>query len=1002
MKHRYLNVKYVWLFLFAFVSIHCAQAQVITGTITDAVTNEGLPGVNVLIKGTTTGTVTDFDGNYSLEAGEAEVLVISSVGYLAQEITVGNKSVIDIRLEEDVQSLDEIVVTGYGTQEKKEISSSIASVKEEDFNRGMVNDPAQLIQGKVAGLNIGKAGGDPNDGYKIRLRGVSTFGANQEPLVVVDGVIGVPLSAVDPSDIASIDVLKDGSAAAIYGTRGSSGVIIVTTKTGNEGTFRIDYNGSLSIDDVDRTMDFMSASQYLQVPGSIDLGSDVSWLDAVTEKGVSQVHNLSASGGTASTTYRASVNLRDVDGIEIGTGFQRVNTRLNLTQKAINDNATITLNVGHTTIESNFGAGKSFNQFGDEDVVFRYAVVSNPTLPVFFDGSPGLTDIGGYAERDIFDYYNPRSMADQVIDEGTDINTTGQLRFEYDFSDVLNGLRWTLAYSRQWDTEMRGVYIPSTVKWGNGLSNSGNAGTSTIQKNNELFETMVNWDGTFGNTDIAALGGYSYQDFFEEGHGMWGGQFLTDAFTYHNMSAAQDFANGLGEVGSYAHSQTLIAFFGRVNANIDNTFFLSASVRYEGSSRFGENNKWGTFPAISGAVNLSNLFSMAGVDQLKFRASYGRTGATPADSYISLARLGPVGNFFYNGSYVPSYGPQSNPNPDLAWETKDEVDFGLDFAILEGRLSGTMDYYVRNITDMIVEVAVPVPPNLYPTTLVNIGELKSSGFEFALNFAAINQANFSYNTGLNFATFNTDIESLTSGNLSFGEGGQFFTGNMGSPGQNDTRLVRVKEGEPLGDLWGPVWDGQTVDANGVPIFEDLNGDGTVCDCDDDRQVIGNGLPDFTIGWNNSLTLGRGWDATIFFRGSFGHDLLNSNRGFYENTEGTTVANYNIVNTKYYNPAVQKAVVNSIHVEDASFFKLDNMSIGYNFDMSGSNAISNMRLYVAGQNLFTITDYTGIDPEVRYVDDRDTGDANDPLAPGIERRNTYFTTRTFTLGLTVGF
>ncbi len=1003
MKHRYLNFKYVWLSLFALLSFQFAQAQTdLTGNVADAQTSEGLPGVNILIKGTTSGTVTDFDGNYTLSTNESDILVVSFVGFLSQEIVVGNKSVIDIRLELDIQSLEEIVVTGYGTQEKKEISSAITSVKEEDFNKGMVNDPAQLIQGKVAGLSVFKPGGDPNDDYRIRLRGISTFGANQEPLIVIDGVIGGSLNNVDPSDIASMDVLKDGSAAAIYGTRGSSGVIIVTTKTGKEGIFSVNYNGSVSIDDIDRSMDFMSASEYRSVTGAVDLGSTTKWLEEVTEGSVSNVHNLSMSGGSSSTSYRASVNIRDVSGIEIGTGFQRLNGRLNLTQKALNDKATFTLNIGHTTTESDFGAGKNYNRDSNEDVTFRYAVVSNPTLPVFFDGSPGLTDIGGYAERDIFDYYNPRSVADQAIDEGTDINTTGQLRFEYDFSDLLNGFRWTMAYSRQYDTELRGVYIPSTLKWGDGFSNNGNAQTSTIQKNNQLFETLLNWDGSFGNTDLAVLGGYSYQYFFEEGHGMAGGQFLTDAFTYHNMAAAQDFDNGLGIVASYAEEQTLIAFFGRVNANFNNIWFLSASVRYEGSSRFGENNKWGTFPAVSGAVNLSNLFSMGGFDQLKFRASWGRTGAIPGDSYLSLARLGPVGNFFFNGSYVPSFGPQSNPNPDLAWETKDEFDIGVDFTILEGRLSGTMDYYVRNISDMIVEVDVPVPPNLFPETEINIGELKSSGFEFALNWAAINTANLSYDFGVNFSTFSTEIESLTSGDLSFGEGGQLFVANMGSPGQNDTRLVRVKEGEPLGDLWGPVWDGSTVDADGVPIFEDLNGDGTVCDCDDDRQVTGNGLPDFTIGWNNSFSFGKGWDANLFFRGSFGHDILNSNRGFYENTESTTVANYNIVNTKYYNPEVKKAVVNSFHIEDASFFKLDNLSIGYNFDMANSNAISNIRLYVAGQNLFTITDYTGIDPEVRYVDDGDSGDNDNALAPGIERRNTYFTTRRFTLGLTIGF
>jgi len=913
---------------------------------------------------------------------------------------VGNKSVIDFRLEEDIKLLEEIVVTGYGTQTKKEITSAITSVKEEDFNVGMVNSPAQLIQGKVAGLNITRPGGDPNDPYTIRLRGVSTIGANQEPLVVVDGMVGGSLDQVDPADIASIDVLKDGSAAAIYGTRGSSGVILVTTKTGQAGIFRVDYNGSISFDNIDRTMDFMNAAEYKAQPGSIDLGSEVNWLDQVTQTGISQIHNLSMSGGSASTTYRASVNFRDVQGIELNTGFQRINGRLNLTQKALNDRATFTVNLAHTNKVAEFGPGNK--------AVFRNAVLANPTSPVLFDGTAGLTDVGGYAERDISGYLNPRSITDQALDDGTDLSTTGQLRFEYDFMDIIDGLRVTLAYSQQYETKLRGEFYPSTLKFGpgpviSGSANNGFAIRSSEQKKNQLFESMVNWDGSFGNTDIAVLGGYSYQDFLDEGHGLAGGQFLTNEFTYNNMSAAQDFANGLGIVGSFKNSHKLIAFFGRVNLNFNGTWFLSASVRREGSSRFGENNKWGTFPAVSGAVYLTNLFSLGGIDDLKFRASYGRTGAIPGDSYISLQRFAPIGNFFFNGSYVPSYGPVSNANPDLAWETKDEVDFGLDFVLFNGKLSGTMDYYVRTITDMILLVNVPVPPNLFPLTEVNIGELRSNGFEFAIDWSAVNTSNFTYNLELNFSTFNTTVESLTSGDLSFGEGGVLFRANMGGPGQSSVKLVRVKEGAPLGDLWGPVWDGTSVDANGVPIFEDLNGDGTVCDCDDDRGVIGNGLPDFTLGWNNSFSLGGGWDANLFFRGSFGHDLLNSYRGFYENLEGTTVANSNVINTKFFNPDVKQAVVNSIHVENASFFKLDNMSIGYNFGMENSSAFSNIRLYFAGQNLFTITDYQGIDPEVRYVD---TGafvnDPDDALSPGIERRNTYFTSRTFTIGLTVGF
>ncbi len=971
------------------VSISYGQGRVVTGTVTEADTGDPIPGANVVVKGTSSGSVTDIDGKYSVNIGQDDaILVFSFVGFVTQEITVGNQSIIDVSLASDVTALSEVVVTGYGTQEKKEITSSVASVKEEDFNVGMVNNPAQLIQGKVAGLTITKPGGNPNDDYTVRLRGVTTFGANQEPLVVIDGFIGASLSSVDPADIASMDVLKDGSAAAIYGTRGSSGVILITTKSGKKGRTNIDYNGSVSFDNVDRTMNFMTPSEYRAVDGAIDLGSETDWLKQVTQTGVSQVHNLSLGGGSDKTQYRASVNYRDVQGMAINTGFKQINGRLNLTQSALNDKAKFILNLSTTTRNAKYGYNEAF----------RNAVLSNPTLPVYFDGTQGLTDIGGYAERDVFDYWNPVSIAEQNLNDGKDTRTMGQLRFEYDFSDLVPGLRFAAAYSTQVENDIRGQFYPKTAKFGDGFANSGNANRRTERRENELFESTLDWIGTAGSTDITALLGYSYQDFYTEGFNMDGGQFLTDAFTYNNMGAAQDFNNGLGDVGSYANSARLIAFFGRVNLNISDTYFLSVSARQEGSSRFGENNKWGLFPAASAAVDIAQIANV-GLANLKVRASYGRTGAIPGSSYISLQRFGPRGNFFYNGAYVPSYGPVSNPNPDLAWETKDEIDFGVDFVTENGRWSGSADYYIRDITDMILEVNVPVPPNLFQTTFVNIGELKTSGFEFLLEWKAVQSSNFNYTTNINFSTFNTKIESLTSGDLSFGEGGVLYRSNMGSPGQNDTELVRVKQGEPLGDLWGPVWDGVTLDAEGVPVFEDLNGDGDFCDCDDDRTVIGNGLPDFTIGWNNTFSFGKGWDAALFFRGAFGHELLNSYRGFYENTESTTVGSWNIVKTDAYNPNVKKAVVNSQHVEKADFLKLDNASIGYSFDMSNSGAFNKIRVFLAGQNLFTITKYSGVDPEVRYTDVEDN---NSPLSPGIERRNTYFTSRTITIGVNLGF
>jgi iron complex outermembrane receptor protein len=978
--------------MLASLSAAWAQTRTVSGKVTASDDGSPLPGVNVQIKGTSTGTVTDANGSYSISVGNDAVLVFSFVGYTTQEVTVGSQTTIDVSLQADITALSEIVVVGYGTQEKKEITSAVASIKSENFNRGTVNDPAQLLAGKVAGLSIVRPGGDPNAGSTIRLRGVTTIGANSEPLIVIDGVIGGSLSTVDPNDIESIDVLKDGSAAAIYGVRGSSGVIIITTRAGKAGRFSVDYNGSYAVESIARTIKTMDAAEYRTLPGAIDLGGNTDWLDVVTQTGQTSVHNIAVSGGTSSTTYRASFNYRDAQGINLNSGFSQLIGRLNITQKALNDRATVALNFATTTRNSSYGFTEAL----------RYAVVANPTLPVYYTGAPGLTNIGGYAERDIFDFFNPLSIAEQNKNEGKDKRLLLSIRGEYDFSDVVNGLRASVFYSRQEENDLRGEFYAKTSKF-RGLGRNGLASRRTDNRFNELFETTINYDKSFGDANLALLGGYSYQYFFFEGFGMEGGNFLTNAFTYNNMSAALDFANGLGSVYSYANSNKLVAFFGRANLNFKRAYFLSVSARYEGSSRFGANNKWGLFPAVSAGANISDIVAIPQVQSLKVRASYGRTGATPADPYISLQRFGPQGFFLYNGSYVPSYGPVSNPNPNLGWETKDEYNFGVDYAVLNGRLTGSIDYYVRVTKDMILPVNVPVPPNLFGTTFVNIGELRGSGLEFQADYKAISRPDFSYDVGINFSLPKTKVVSLTSGDLSFGEGGVLYRANMGAPGQNDTPLARVKEGQPLGQLWGAIQVG--VDGSGAPIFQDLNGDGSFCNCNDDRTVIGNGLPKFLLGWNNTIRY-KNFDLNLFFRGAFGHDLINSYRGFYENLNGTTVGAYNVVKTKYFDPEIKFAAVNNTHVEDASFIKLDNATLGYNFPVKASG-IRNMRAFISGQNLFVITRYTGVDPEVRYVDvfDSDNGGrpgVPDPLSPGIERRSTYFTTRIITVGINLGF
>ncbi|RZS95489.1 SusC/RagA family TonB-linked outer membrane protein [Cecembia calidifontis] len=980
MKKQLWNFMFLLFFLLSFsLGSAIAQQGQITGRITDSDSGEGIPGVSVLVKGTTRGTITDIDGNFSIMASSADVLVISFIGYQTIEEVVGNRSVINLNLSQSVQALNEIIVVGYGTQERKEITSAVTSVKAENFNQGTVNDPRQLLQGKVAGLNIARPGGNPNRGFNMRLRGISSIGENAEPLVVIDGVIGGSLSTVDPNDIESIDVLKDGSAAAIYGTRGSAGVILVTTKSGRSGRTVVEYNGSAAVENVARTIRVMTADEYRQVPNAVDLGGNTNWLEEVTRTGVSHVHNLSLGGGNASTAYRVSVNSRNVEGVGINSGFNQLNARLNLTQRALKDKAIFTTNISTTTVDRRFGNENSF----------RYAIVSNPTVPVRSQ-LPQDAPFGGYTERDIFDWFNPVSIAEQNIADGRDNRILASIRGEYNFTSKLSA---AVFYATQRETDWRGFYSPKTAKFGGGFGRNGLATIQNDERLNELFETTVNYNTDLGKVNMALLGGYSFQEFFNQGNYMQAGDFLTDAFTYNNIGAALDFANGLADVRSYANQNRLVAFFGRANFNYSDTYLLSISARYEGSSRFGANNKWGLFPAVSAGVNIANLVDITGVSAMKFRASYGRTGTQPGESYLSLLRFGRQGNFFYNGQFVPSYGPVSNPNPDLAWETKDEYNIGLDFVVFNNKIDGAIDYYTRVTTGMLLPINVPVPPNLFPQTVLNIGEMLNSGLEFMVNYNAIQKTNFRWSTGLNFSTLRTNLRSLSAGNLSFGEVN--YRSNFGSPGQNLTQLIRIQENGPLGQIWGPVFDG--VNDDGSPRMKDLNGSGGYCNCNEDRTQLGTAYPKFNFGINNTFSY-KQWDLNFFFRGSIGHYLINSYRGFYENLEGTTVQNYNVVKTKYYDPRITKAEYNSSHVEKADFVLLDNATLGYNFLVGPGKNVTRLRAFLSVQNPIMFTGYQGVDPEVRYLD----SETNDPLAPGIERRATYFTTTITTFGFNISF
>jgi iron complex outermembrane receptor protein len=1020
LKFDYLT-KCLLLLLVAVGMSSLAMAQrTIKGTVTDAQTGDPLIGANILVIGTSSGTITDIDGTYELRVPDgATEIEITYTGYAAQRVPLGASNVVDVALSAG-SLLEEIVVVGYGTQKSKEITSAVSSVKAEDFNQGQVNDPLQLVQGKVAGLQMSQPGSDPNGEATVRLRGLSTLGANTEPLVVIDGVIGASLQTVDPNDIASIDVLKDGSAAAIYGSRASSGVILITTKRGQGGKTSIDYNAFVTVEGIARQVETTDADEFLRLRevayrhfnpdssdaavnsfvSSLDKGNNTDWMDEVTQTAISQVHNLSMSGGIGGTSYRAAFNLRDIQGIGINTGFLQLNGRLNLSQKALNDRLTVGLNVSATQRNSDFGFSEAF----------RYAALYNPTAPVLTtESDPLFEKYGGYYQQENFDYFNPVAIAEQGENEGVLKDLLINLRGDY---EVTKGLIASISYSKQKESDLFAEWYPSNAYF-RGFNEKGLATRRTEDRSTDLFEMTGNYTVDFGNNNLQLLAGYSFQEFNNQSFNARAARFISNDFGFNNLNFGQQAALGdPNAVGSFQEEYRVIGFFGRANLNIDETYFLMASVRREGSTRFGEGNKWGIFPAVSAGLDISRLADIQGVDNLKLRLAYGVTGAIPPSSYLSLPGYGRQGNFYYNGAFVPAIGPTRNANPDLKWETKGEFNAGLDFAFLDYKITGSFEYYNRVTKDLLYFTPVPVPPNFSNRTWANLEDvaLKSSGIELAIGYNHTKN-NFSWEPRVTFATFKTILDTLDVENPTF----QFFQGenpvtfddatSPGAPGQNGDPTIGVYGGSEIGQIVGPVYVGPSD--TGDWEFEDVDGDGVleIGRGEDDRVVIGNGLPDFSLGFANTFRFGK-LDFSFFLRGDFGHDLVNMYRNFYEslgNSSSRPIENQ-VKTDEFDETLFGQPKFSSYAVEKASFICLDNATLGYNVTLPQKR---NLRLFLTGRNLFYITNYTGVDPNVRFVDtgDADNGgrsDRNDPLAPGLDRRNTYFRSYSVSFGVNLGF
>ena len=1013
-----LKVRSFWIVVLMFVfglNVH-AQKISVSGVVKD-MSGEPAIGASIIEKGTTNGMMTNINGEFTLNVDPNGTIVVSYVGYKSQEILVNGRTNLSVILEEDSQLLQEVVAIGYGSQTKKEITGSITSVKPENFNKGVTSNPMGLIQGKVAGLNIIKNGGDDpaQNSYNVQLRGVGSLSGTAEPLYVIDGVPGGSLSTVLPSDIESIDVLKDGSAAAIYGTRANAGVILITTKRGSkDGQFSAEYNGNASVGFLTNVPRILTASEYRDkmVAGGfgIDYGADTDWIGAITRVPLSHTHNVSIAGGTADFNYRASVGYRSLQGLAIKSAYDEINGRFVANQKAFNKKLDLSYDFSYTTNNKGWANYDNFNQ----------AIRSNPTMPIYSD-DPAFERFGGYYESDNFYTRNPVSDINQTTNDQKDQAMMGSVRASI---NILPELKFSTFYSLQKLASWNGKYQTNTLR--SVAGRGGVANQSQYNGTQEVIENTLQYIKVVDVHNFQALVGQGYQTNVSQNFNIFNSKFPLERLLYNNMGMGQGIKTGepanVG-MGSNKYKDKLASFFARVMYNFNEKYYLNASVRLEGSSKFGSKahptlGPWGFFPAISASWNVKEEDFMRDVDlvnDLRFRVGYGVTGNMPGSSYLYAMLVAPGGDYvFSNGEFIQPWGPASNINEFIRWEEKHEYNAGIDFAILNERISGSLDGYFRNTTDLLYEYDVPVPPNPYGKKWDNYGQIHNYGVELMLNGVIMKTKDFSWDAGLNAAWNKNNVARITgtqygkfdaNGDLikSFMNTGYISSGD----GETGNYVMRLIEGDAIGNFYG--FDYYGINEKGEWIFNTYNEDGTAAGgfttnpLDKDKTIIGNAFPWLTYGFNTALRY-KEFDFALNFRGQLGGLIFNETRYFYENTRGTE----NVLLSSFEGEAKyltnwlvsgsDKASLrrfSDFYLENASYLKLNDLTIGYNPILSDAfrDYVNSVRLYLTVQNAFTLTSYKGHDPSTVSM----AG-----LTPGFDGRSYYPTQRTVNLGISFRF
>ena len=966
----------------------------VSGTVTDT-KGEPLIGATIKVEGEASGMATDIDGRYELSVPEGARLEFSYIGYQTEKKKVSDGGTLDIVLAEDTRMLDEVVVIGYGTIDKKELTSAVSHVSAKDFQSVAATDVSMLIQGKVPGLSVvNTAAADPNSAASLQIRGVSSREAGVSPLIVLDGVPGASLTNINPNDIASFDVLKDGAASAIYGTRGSNGVIVITTKKGaRDGQTHTTYSATLSWDKANRDLDMMDAEDYramrlLSGDAAVDLGASEDLFDMVQQVAFKQQHTITVSGGNANSNYRVTADYRNADGIEKRGNREEYGARATVNHTTKGGLFSINLNVAPRVV---------YRNLADNDV-FRRAVEANPTTPVWNPDVPGryydFTDVNGFVNPlESMNLVRTKSQ-DKIIDWDATLklNLLPLFMPNAKHSQTLN-TQVTFA-DHQYNNDVN-YFEPSTMNQHIRNDLKGYASRTANNARNLSLEWLGNYSISLNNHNIRAMVGYSYQYWQNSGFSAENKDFANDGVGADNLGSGA-WMKEEGEVGmsSYKNDNKLIAFFGRISYDYDGRYLLTASLRHEGSSRFGKNHKWGNFPAVSAGWRISNEKFMEGtsswLNDLKIRADFGVTGNQEFGSYLSLDTMGPFGYSYYGGKWFQVWGPGKNVNSDLHWEQGKNWNVGLDFSLFNNRLYGSFNYFHRRQQDLLGNYRVPMPPYLFTHTYVNVGTMENQGFEFDITFNAVQTRDFTYT--MNFIGSTQSNKFVDFSNSEFVGNDYYDVAYTEIPYPN-IPLQRIEKGRSIGGFYMFKYAGISTD--GEWLIYDKDGDiiKGIQGSEADRRYVGNGLPKFTLSTGHNFRY-KNFDLSLFFRGAFGFHLFNIHDFYY----GTRNFTGNVLRKAYTKneliSADQNPIVSDYFLERGDYFKLDQITLGYTLPLPKVRFMDSFRVYGTVRNVFTITKYSGMDPSNFNING---------LNPGAHSGRGYYpTTRQFIVGVQLDF